>query len=79
MQSAFALAAKPDATLSRNKVDNNLPVDSEARPLSVCAWCMPKAEMERLNRLFAGLSHGLCQTCYDKWNADLDAKYGATA
>jgi len=46
---------------------------TETRPVSLCAWCTPKAEMERLNHLFADLSHGLCAACCATWNAELDS------
>jgi len=47
------------------QINNNQPLRdlSEARPEAVCAWCTPRAELDRLNAKFPSLSHGICPSC----------------
>jgi hypothetical protein len=36
---------------------------TEQVPLHICAWCTPRAELDRLNARYPALSHGMCDAC----------------
>jgi len=55
-----ATGPKLDAAIAENAA-------VDAQLATVCAWCTPRAELEKLG---PGISHGMCPACAEKFEAD---------